>query len=258
VEKRTKSLLAIVFCAFVLSAGWQGFAQTPEPAALPEEVEALTLLDLVMNGGWIMVPIGALSVIALLLILFYSFTITERSLVPKKFLRKVYDLVNQGNFADAQALCEKVHGLLPRMLAAGLRRREMGILAVSDAMAGAGTREIERYRQWIRYLSDIAAISPMLGLLGTIIGMINAFKVVAAGASVVNPMELAGAVSMALVTTAAGLIVAIPTMGFYYYFRGRLVRISTQVEEKGSEFAERITGSRPQQGFLQEAVNARR
>jgi len=259
VEKRAKSLLGMLLLVVVMLATIHGFAQVP-PGPAPESGEApeLTLWGLILKGGWVMVPIGVLSVIALLLILFYAFTITERALVPRQFLRKVYDLVNQGNFADAQGLCEKVHGLLPRMLAAGLRRREMGILAVSDAMAGAGTREIERYRQWIRYLSDIAALSPMLGLLGTIIGMINAFKVVAAGASVVNPMELAGAVSMALVTTAAGLIVAIPTMGFYYYFRGRLVRISTQVEEQGSEFAERITGARPQRGFLQEAANPRR
>jgi biopolymer transport protein ExbB len=212
-----------------------------------------------MAGGKVMYPIGALSVVALLLVIFYAFTITERSLVPKELIRKVYDLVNQGNFQDAQALCDKVDGLMPKMLAAGLRRKEMGILAVSDAMAGAGNRELERYRQWIRYLSDIAALAPMLGLLGTVIGMINAFKVVAYGQAVVDPLALAGAVSMALITTAAGLVVGIPTMGFYYYFRGRLVRISTQVEERGTEFAERITGSRPTRGiFQQEAVNPRR
>lgn len=223
---------------------------TPPPVA--DEGKTPTLLELLEAGGVVMIPIGVLSVVALLLVVFYAFTITERALVPKEFLRKVYDLVNQGNFMDAQALCDKVDGLLPRMLAAGLRRREMGILAVSDAMAGAGTREIERYRQWIRYLSDIAALSPMLGLLGTVIGMINAFKVVAYGASVVNPMVLAGAVSQALITTAAGLVVAIPTMGVYYYFRGRLVRISTQVEEKGSEFAEQITGARPTRSLFQQ------
>lgn len=258
-EMRAHSGRAVVLLVAVATLAAVGWTQTAAPPATGFEEQAPTLLDLLKAGGVTMIPIAALSVVALLLAIFYAFTITERALVPKELLRKVYDLVNQGNFTDAQALCEKVDGLLPRMLAAGLRRREMGILAVSDAMAGAGTREIERYRQWIRYLSDIAALEPMLGLLGTVIGMIDAFKVVAAyGATMVNPVSLAGAVSKALITTAAGLVVAIPAMGLYYYFRGRLVRISTQVEEKGSEFAERITGARPARSLFQEASGPRR
>jgi len=249
----------MVLVLVLVTVAARGWPQAAAPVSLPEAEKAPTLLELLKAGGVTMIPIGVLSVVALFLVIFYAFTITERALVPKEFLRKVYDLVNQGNYADAQALCEKLDGLLPRMLAAGLRRREMGILAVSDAMAGAGTREMERYRQWTRYLSDIAAIEPMLGLLGTVLGMIDAFKVVAVyGGTVVNPIALSGAVSKALITTAAGLVVAIPTMGLYYYYRGRLVRISTQVEERGTEFAERITGTRPSRGLFQEPTGARR
>ncbi len=208
-----------------------------------------TLLDLMKYAKWFMVLLGLLSLFGVFLAVFYAVTITEDRLIQREFLRKVYDLVNHGNFVDAGALCEKVDGVLPRILASGLRRREMGLMAVSEGMAGVGGREMERYRQKIRHLLDIATIAPMIGFLGTVWGMIEAFKVFAfTEAGRLNPGDLAGSISKALITTAAGLIIAIPAMAAYFYLRGRLVRIGTRLEERSAEFAERVISARASRG----------
>lgn len=217
------------------------------PATIKESLQ--TLWDLFMTAKGFMLVLGLTSVLALFLSLYYSLTITETRLIQREFLRKVYDLVNHGNFVDAGALCEKVDGFLPRILASGLRRREMGILAVSDAMSGVGGREMERLRQKIKYLADISALSPMIGLLGTVWGMIEAFRIFAfTEAGRLSPGDLAGSISKALVTTAAGLVIAIPSMAVYYYLRGRLVAIGTRLEERSAEFAERIIVARAPRG----------
>ena len=113
-------------------------------------------------------------------------------------------------------------------------------LAVPITMEAVGRREAESLMRRVRYLSDIGTIAPMLGLLGTVLGMIQAFNFIAFDISAVKPVALASAVAQALVTTAAGLIVAIPCMGFFFYFRGQLQSIVAQVEEFAVEIADTI------------------
>jgi biopolymer transport protein ExbB len=221
------------------------------PSATPESAEARleTLWDLMMYAKGFMVVLTSLSFIGVFLAIFYAITITEERLIRREFLRKVYDLVNHGNFVDAGALCEKLDGALPRILASGLRRREMGIMAVSEGMAGVGSREMERYRHRIRHLLDVATLAPMIGFLGTVWGMIEAFKVFGSSKTgQLVPGDLAASISKALITTAAGLVIAIPAMAVYFYLRGRLVRIGTQLEERSAEFAERLISARASRG----------
>ena len=110
-------------------------------------------------------------------------------------------------------------------------------------MENCGRKEVATLWQNISYLADIATVAPMVGLLGTVLGMIQAFNVIAFQTAVVKPILLAGGVSKAMVTTAGGLIVAIPIMIFYAYFRGKVQEISSIVESYLTDIIKIVEGS---------------
>jgi biopolymer transport protein ExbB len=215
-------------------------ASVSDTAAAEREL-GQSVWETIKNGGFVMIAIGALSIVALGLIINYFFTIQVGRLIPKELLRKIYALINENNFQDAITLCESIGGFIPTVVAEGLKRRGRDHEALLQAMEVTGRREADYLRQKIRYLYDVATLSPLLGLLGTVLGMIQAFNVVALDPAVVKPILLAQAVSKALVTTAAGLIIAIPAMAFYFYFRGRVQWIIGMMEDISEEFADRIT-----------------
>lgn len=236
-------LLMGIMVFLLATACW---AQPPVPGlgggtpAPPTEPENRTLLETIKDGGVVMIAIGVLSIFALGLIINYFFTLQVSRLIPKDLLRRVYAYINDHNFQDAIALCESTGGFIPTVVAEGLKRRSKSHDAILQAMEATGKREADYLRQKIRYLYDVATLAPLLGLLGTVIGMIQAFNVVALDPGVVKPILLAEAVSKALVTTAAGLIIAIPSMAFYYYFRGRVQWMIGMLEDISEEFADRI------------------
>jgi len=211
-----------------------------EPVTPAESAQAQTLWETIRQGGVVMIAIGVLSVVALGLILNYFLTLQVGRLIPKELLRKTYALINEKNVQDAITLCESAGGFVPTVVAEGLKRWGKDQETISQAMEVTGRREADYLRQKIRYLFDVATLAPLLGLLGTVLGMIQAFNVVALDPAVVKPILLAQAVSKALVTTAAGLIIAIPAMAFYFYFRGRVQWLIGMMEDISEEFTERI------------------
>lgn len=214
--------------------GWfsspgSGIGESPEAG--------MTLMQLLKTGGWIMVVLFALSVLVLALAIYYFFTMTERRLIPQDVLMQFRHLLLDGRLEEVERICQARGGLLCQVVLSGLteareRPNEVAVRpeVIGAAMEQTGRREADLLMRKVRYLSEVATISPMLGLLGTVIGMIKAFNVIAFDFAVVKPVALAGSVSQALVTTAAGLIVGIPAMGLYFLFRGRLQRILGKVE----------------------------
>jgi biopolymer transport protein ExbB len=120
----------------------------------------------------------------------------------------------------------------------GLNRIDSGFLAAKESSEITAKNEVSKLWENISYLSDLSVISPFVGLLGTVLGMIQAFNTIAFQSAVVKPILLAGGVSKAMVTTAGGLTVAIPAVIFYAFFRGRVVRISGAVESLTNEIVD--------------------
>lgn len=214
---------------------------TTQTVEIDPEQTGMTLFDLLAAGGWVMYFILALSALALTMAIYFAITLTEKALVPPEQVKQIRNYLREGRFDDIVRLCRRSTGMFSKVVLAGVLRGDSDPASVSAAMESVGRREAENVMRRIRFLSDIATVAPMLGLLGTVLGMINAFNFIAFDISVVKPVALAGAVAQALVTTAAGLIVAIPSMCFFYFFRARLQTMFGKIEEVAMEIAEQLS-----------------
>jgi len=230
--------LSVVGIAAVCLACGTALAQ--EATAAPPET-GMTLWQLILSGGAIMVVLGILSVLAVALIITFFATLSPRGEISQDFIVQARSLLQEGDVGACDLLCQRGEKLLPRILQAGLRVAGQDRYAVVEAMQSEGARLAAALSQQVGYLSNIATLAPMLGILGTVFGMIKAFNSIAFQPAVVKPIVLAGGVSMALVTTAAGLAVAIPIMAFYFYFRARIQKIVAAVEGASAEFVEPLT-----------------
>ena len=140
--------------------------------------------------------------------------------------------------------CEQHDNILSRILKKGLLTTDKGHKAVVEAMHGEGERQASGLWQRISYLADIAIVAPMVGLLGTTVGMMHTFMEMRTSLAIggVKPASMAGGIFEAMVTTVAGLIIAIIATSFYAYFRGVVQRIVTTLEEVSTQYAELVEG----------------
>lgn len=201
------------------------------------------MFEIVKAGGWVMVPIILCSVVALVIILERAWTLQYRKICPPGLVVQIYQGVQQRVF-DSRRLKQLREGSpLGRVLAAGLVNMKHSRAAMKDAIEEAGRHialELDRY---LNTLGTIAAIAPLLGLLGTVTGIIRAFNALE-GQGIGNPTALAGGIAEALITTAAGLIVAIPAMVGYRYFRGRVEELVVAMEQEALKLVEVLHGER--------------
>jgi len=231
-----------VWIAAMLFYSLPGLCQ--EPATEPAS-EGMTLYELLKAGGWTMVPLGLISLFALGLIFYFFLALTQRRLMPNDLFLQLRGLARDARWDDVYRICNVTRGPLPSMVMSGIRQAEIEPKNVVEAMQNAGDREAQQVMRQVRYLSEVATIAPLLGLLGTVLGMIDAFSFIALDISMAKPVTLATAVAKALVTTAVGLIIAIPAMAFYFYFRGRVQSIFSRIEEVAQELADRIRQEPP-------------
>ncbi len=201
------------------------------------------MLDLVQAGGWMMVPIILCSVIAAAIAVERLWTLQPSRIAPRQLLAQVWGYVKK-NEVDRERLREIRNGsALGQIFAAGLGNARHGREIMKEAMveeANVVMHELERY---LTALGTIASVSPLLGLLGTVVGMIKAFTVLMAeGAG--NANNLAGGISTALITTAGGLCVAIPALAFYRYFLRRVDDLIVTMEQEASKLVEIMHGER--------------
>lgn len=199
-----------------------------------------TLYALYLQGGPVMHVISALSVFALVLAIWFLVVLRPSHVIAEDVVREVWALLSDGNVDDARILCERVTGVLPRIFLAGLRRADAPAQRIQQALLSAGEREAARLSRNVRYLSEIATLTPMLGLLGTVLGLIQSFSYLAQDPTMRQPHLLAAGVYTALVTTAWGLIVAVPAMALYFYFRARVQYILMLVEQLAEELADKL------------------
>jgi len=190
-----------------------------------------SLWEIVVAGGVVMIPLAALSVITIMLILAYMVTMRRGAVATARFMQTADALLRKKDYLGLLAVSNRHSEAVARIVQRTLdfvTKNPRATLAEAREIAQAeGNRLASALTQQITYLADIGTIAPMLGLFGTVLGMIKSFTVVASDIAASRPMLLAQGVSEALVATAAGLLVGIPAMAAYSYFRGRVqARIS--------------------------------
>ena len=173
---------------------------------------------------------GVFSVFAVTLTLFFLITVRSAAFIPSSQLLEIKKAVERKEIEKVKALCKSRKNFLEKVVYTGASNRKELPQVFRLKMEEEARRSIEIYWQKISFLSDIAVVSPMLGLLGTVLGMIKAFNAIAFKIGEVKPIFLAYGVSQAMVTTAAGLIVGIFSMVCYYYFRSKIQSIAIRSE----------------------------
>jgi len=233
---KSRNILSLVggVSVFILSLNYlphTAFAQslpTSSPDAMPVE---MTLWQTLKAGGGVMVVIGFLSVVAVAIIVYDFMMLNVNKLAPRRLYKELMGKLESRDFGGAQALCLKENNtIISKIVLAGLERRNPLDDSAREAMENTAHVELTNLWQNISYLSDIVAVAPLLGLLGTVLGMIQAFHAVPLQSASVKTTVLAAGISKAMVTTASGLIVAIPVLIAYSYFRGQVQSITNAIE----------------------------
>jgi biopolymer transport protein ExbB len=193
-----------------------------------------TLAKLLTAGGVVMLPLLLLSVITLAMILIYIVALRRGTVAGKRFMTTAETLLGAGDLMGALAIANRhrdtVAGILARTLEFLVRNPQATDLQLHEIAQTEGSREAAVLNQRVAWLADIATIAPMLGLLGTVFGMIRSFSVMANDVAASRPMLLAEGVAEALVATAAGLLVGIPAMAAYAFFRGKVQGMISEME----------------------------
>lgn len=209
----------IIWMSLLLTAG-SVFAQQGGAALTTENA---TLWELIKTGGVTMIPLGILSFAMVTFIIQNFISLREKSLLHSEMLPELVDMMIQKKVKEALIYCRKHPAMFTNTFAAGLERCVKGnvdFFKVHEAVEEASIEQTTQLMKPIDYLSIIGATSPMLGLLGTVMGMIKAFQTMGSQ-GMGKPEVLAGNIGEALITTATGLIIAIPAMAFYFYFKKR-------------------------------------
>jgi biopolymer transport protein ExbB len=213
--------LALVFIlpADVLAQAADAAADAPPPKSWWQKWVA--------DGGMWMTPLGLCSVMAVTYTVLCFMTLTRARFTPKFLKAQLLDLMHQCRVRSAIELAAQSPTFLGRMMTVALphfdatKGEGMGREEVETAMADFATAEIRPYQKWVTNFSVLAQIAPMLGLFGTVVGMVGAFEILAQTGGA-EPSKLAGDISVALLTTFAGLFVAIPSLALFYMFKNRL------------------------------------
>lgn len=204
-------------------------------------VQVQSIWDFAVKGGPMMIPIGLCSLIALTVIIERTISLRRGSIIPSSFLVGLKKILGNGDHDrnEVLAYCSENNSPIARVFAAGIKKLGMSVELVEKHIQEAGQREVLKLRKYLRGLSVIASISPLLGLLGTIFGMITAFQTVATSAESLGKAELlAKGIYQAMITTAAGLMVAIPVLVAYHWITAKIDRLVAEMDHMTVDFVE--------------------
>ncbi len=197
--------------------------------------------DFVLKGGVMMIPIGIASFIMLAVVAERLITLRRRNIIPPAFIKELEKLMDSSGHDRTRALeyCKKNKSPIASVCSAGIRKIGRPVEAIERAVQEAGEWEVFKLRKNTRILSVIAAVAPLLGLVGTIFGMIKAFQTVSESAEALGKTELlATGIYEAMVTTAAGLLVAIPALIFYHWISAKIERLVAEMDRVCIRFIE--------------------
>ncbi len=224
--------IPLTFAGFFLSA-LSAFAA---PAAqTPVPIKEMNFLEILHKGGIMMFPLGIMSVITLLLIMLFLLTIRRNAIVSDRFMNTAESMIRKRDYLGLAAFAQRRNECMARIVQKTLdfmtTNPTSSFENVREVAQAEGSRQAGMLTSRITYLADIGSIAPMVGLLGTVFGMIEAFLEISAGdVAGVRQMGLAEGVSKALIATAGGLAISIPALTFYSIFRGRVQKYVSEME----------------------------
>ena len=256
---RTLRICVVAFCLVPLmtegtfgiddSSGPQSGQVTETPTisapAGPQSTSSHTAaraLKLMRQGGPMMIPLAISSFVLFLFIFERAISLRSGRVIPRPFVRKFLEQVQAGTLEPREALelCEENRSPIAEVFAACVKKWDRPSVEVEQAIIDSGERVGANLRKYLRLLNGIATTSPLFGLLGTVTGMIQAFNVIASADAMGRPEMLAGGIGEALITTAAGLTIAIPATIAYMYFTSRVDRLIGEIDTYGQELVGEI------------------
>ena len=207
------------------------FGQTGSEAAPPK----YNLFDFFVAGGPVMYPLTLVSIVGLVLVLLYLLTVRRGTVVSDRFMNTAEAMIRKRDFLGLVAYCHRQNQSIARITQRFVdfltKNSNVSFSEIREVAQAEGSRQASMLSQRISYLADVGSIAPMLGLLGTVTGMIKSFLEISAGNfEGVRQMQLASGVSEALITTAYGLLIGIPSMICYSFFRGRVQKYIAELE----------------------------
>jgi len=200
--------------------------------------------EVIFRGGILMFPIMLCSVVALAITIERFFTLRRAKIDTREFMDTMRTVLRQNRTQEAIEICDETDGPIARITKAGILKHDRSKDEIREAVEDASHLEIPRLERYMSALATCANIAPLLGLLGTVAGMIKAFAEIQDKEGQVNPSDLAEGIGNALVTTASGLTVAIPTLVIYNYFVSRVENMILEMEVSSSELVELLTQDR--------------
>lgn len=223
-----------------LLVGWYPDTVHSAFAADPASVESWEILPIFEKGGFMMYPILFASVLMLGIALERIYNLRRKNIINSDFLQNVRARWDWRDIQKTLRLLNSHDNALSRILKVGLLRVGGKLDEIERAIEGAGQHEASLMNSNLRVLGAVANITPMMGLLGTVFGMIKAFNVISLSGTG-NPGLVASGISEALITTAAGMMVGIPALAFYHYFRGKIDRYVFEMEEISFQLVEELS-----------------
>ncbi len=204
------------------------------------------MLGVIQGGGVLMIPIGICSLILVAFVLERAISLRRGRVIPRPFVKRFIKQLQDGELDRQKALdlCEANGSPVAQVFAGAARKWGRPAVEVEQAIIDSGERATNGLRRYLRVINGVATVTPLLGLLGTVVGMIRAFNNIAV---VGRPERLAGGISEALLTTAGGLTVAIPALIFYLFFVSRVDRLIIEIDAYGQEVVNVISAEELQE-----------
>ena len=199
-------------------------------------METLSLWSLVMDGGYIMIPLALMLIVSIYIFVERCLAISRAAKEASSFMERIRDYVHEGDLESARQLCRNIDTPYARLILKGVTRIGRPMQDVLVAIENTGNIEVAKLGKGFTWLSTTAAGAPMLGFLGTVTGMIQAFYALAMAGTGANIIVLSSGIYQALVTTVAGLIVGILALFAYNFLVSRVNRVMTGMESKTMEF----------------------
>jgi biopolymer transport protein ExbB len=197
--------------------------------------------EIMDKGGILMWPILACSIVGLAIVIERFVSLRRATIDTREFMDTMRQVLRQNRMQDAVSVCEETDAPVARILKAGILKHNRPKEDIREAIENAGHLEMPRLERYLSALATCASIAPLIGLLGTVQGMIKCFAQIQNKRGQVNPADLAEGISNALLTTAGGLTVAIPLLVLYNYFVSRVDNMVVEMEISSSELIELLT-----------------
>ena len=251
VGRQSYCMIIVAACVALVSCLPSVLAQTgagEEPSAFV--FAGVDWLQLMSGGGWLMIVLGIMSILTIAFVVYFLVVLRPSQVAPDSLHRLLVETISSGAVDDARKACQYRPCPLSAVAMAALNYvRTMGDAdppLLKDVVEGEGGRQAVTIQGQTQFLLDIAVIAPMVGLLGTVFGMLRAFRSVALDIASAKPVVLAEGVSLALRTTAFGLVVGIPAMIFYACFRRRASKLISYLEAASTDVMTALLSRRSQ------------